>query len=124
MCSRNVSERLAGDLQTNQRAELTGVLRALEIIPEDQGLCIVTDSMYSINCSSVWYKKWVVNDWKSATGKDVMNDDLIRAIRALIDARDKKGTRTTFEWIKGHSNDPSNEAADRLAVAGAHMQKV
>jgi ribonuclease HI len=44
-------------------------------------------------------------------------------IRALINERNKQGSKTEFEWIKGHSNDPSNEAADQLAVAGARMTR-
>ena len=117
---RNVSEPLAGMPQTNQRAELTALLRALEIVPQTQNIKIVTDSNYSINSCNVWYKRWAENGWRNSRDEVVMNQDIIKAVRALIEERDKKGVRTNFEWIKGHSNDPSNEAADRLAVAGAH----
>jgi ribonuclease HI len=52
-----------------------------------------------------------------------MNKDLVERIINLIDEREDNGGKTEFEWIKGHSNDPSNEAADRLAVAGARMAR-
>jgi len=42
----------------------------------------------------------------------------------LIDARDGAGATTEFAWIKGHANDPGNEAADKLAVAGAMAPRV
>ncbi|KAE8449725.1 hypothetical protein EG329_007500 [Mollisiaceae sp. DMI_Dod_QoI] len=121
MDSRNVSEPLEGMPQTNNRAELTGILRALEIAPRDRDLEIITDSNYSINCVTVWYQNWMKKDWKTSTNKDVENQDLIRGIRELIDEREKLKLDTTFTWIRGHDNDPGNEAADRLAVAGAHL---
>lgn len=119
----NVSEPLEGSLQTNQRAELTAIQRALEIAPKDWDVLIVTDSNYSINCCTTWYQKWQKNDWKASTGTPVANKDLVVLIRALIDERSGQDATTEFEWIKGHSNDPSNEAADRLAVAGASMPR-
>ena len=117
--SRNVSERLEGDLQTNQRAELTAIQRALEIVPKDHDIQIVTDSNYAINCCSVWYKSWVKNDWKTSVGGPVLNKDIVFAVRELMDERTENGSSTSFQWIKGHSADPGNEAADKLAVAGA-----
>ncbi|KUJ09187.1 ribonuclease H-like protein [Mollisia scopiformis] len=107
--------------QTNNRAELTGILRALEIAPKDRDLEIITDSNYSINCVTVWYQNWMKRDWKTSTGKDVENQDLIKDIRTKIEERDDQDVVTTFTWIKGHANDPGNEAADRLAVAGARL---
>ena len=49
----------------------------------------------------------------------MLNKDLVIAIREQIDQRDARGVKTEFEWVKGHSNDPGNNAADTLAVAGA-----
>ncbi|RDL38231.1 putative Ribonuclease H [Venustampulla echinocandica] len=122
--SRNVSERLGGSPQTNQRAELTAILRALEIVDRDRTLEIITDSNYSINCSTVWYKNWEKRDWKTSEGTDVMNKDLVVEIRKILDERTEKGVETKFTWIKGHDNDPGNVAADILAVAGSRLPKV
>ena len=36
-----------------------------------------------------------------------------------IEERTELQVKTLFEWLKGHNKDPGNEAADRLAVAGA-----
>jgi ribonuclease HI len=95
------------------------VQRALEIVPKDKDIQIITDSNYTINCVEVWYKGWQVKGWKTTNGGPVMNRDLVVAIRELIDERDVCGAVTSFQWIKGHSANPGNEAADRLAVAGA-----
>jgi ribonuclease HI len=115
----NISEPLDGPRQTNQRAELTAILRAVQIAPKDQDLEIITDSSYSINCCTVWIKGWIKNAWKTSTGKDVENKDLVLYIKTLLNEREALGSETIFTWIKGHDNNPGNEAADRLAVAGA-----
>lgn len=87
-----------------------------------QDVQIVTDSQYSINCATVWYKNWVKNGWRTAGG-DVKNRDLVEAIRKLIDERDARRVKTEFEWVKGHNSDAGNHAADTLAVRGAMMTR-
>lgn len=116
----NISEPLEGEAQTNNRAELTAILRALQIAPKNKDIEIVTDSNYSINCATVWFRNWAAKGWKTSTGQPAENQDLIKAVRALIDERDGNGNETKFTWIKGHNDDPGNTAADKLAVAGAH----
>ncbi|KAL2015012.1 hypothetical protein VTK56DRAFT_6528 [Thermocarpiscus australiensis] len=115
---RNVSERLQGEVQTNQRAELTAILRALEGVDDTQALEIRTDSKYSIQCVTEWYVNWERNGWKTREGP-VKNQDLVQAIRAKLTERESKGGQTQFVWVKGHDTDPGNIAADRLAVEGA-----
>ncbi|KAK0733031.1 ribonuclease H-like domain-containing protein [Lasiosphaeria miniovina] len=118
---RNISERLVGDPQTNQRAELTALLRTLEVVPENQSIEIRTDSKYSIQCVTEWYINWQKNGWRTQGGP-VKNKDLVVAIRARLDARQKKGAQTQFTWVKGHASDPGNIAADYLAVEGARKR--
>ncbi|KAJ4390304.1 hypothetical protein N0V85_007353 [Neurospora sp. IMI 360204] len=115
----NISERLQGPVQTNQRAELTAVLRALESIPDTQNCELRTDSQYTINCVTSWYKNWMKNGWRNSKGEDVSNQDLVVAIRKKIDARDGRAAETKFVWVKGHGTDEGNIAADMLAVQGA-----
>lgn len=83
---------------------------------------IVTDSQYSINCVTDWYKGWSKRGWKKSDGSAVVNVDLVKSIRGLIDERNNAGAETEFTWIKGHSGGVGNEAADRLAVAGARSR--
>jgi ribonuclease HI len=117
--SRNVSEALKGTRQTNQRAELTAIVRALDIAPLNRDVTIYTDSRYSIDCVTNWYKNWVRNKWMTAKNKPVENKDLIMDIRQKIEERDHLKSGTIFVWVKGHANDEGNIAADRLAVEGA-----
>ncbi|KAI1000066.1 putative 6-phosphofructo-2-kinase [Podosphaera aphanis] len=116
---RNVSEPLKGMPQTNQRAELTAILRALQLCPASVNLRIYTDSSYSINCLTEWYKRWTRNGWKGASGVTVVNQDIIMAARSLMSQRETDNVTTDLIWVRGHQHDPGNEAADRLAVAGS-----
>ncbi|KAF6824892.1 RNAse h domain protein [Colletotrichum musicola] len=129
---RNISEPLEGEQQTNQRAELTALLRALECIPITKPVHIWTDSSYSINCATKWYKIWEENGWKAQltaedrkkniTDKEVKNRDLVEAIRRKINERDTIGTLTDIQWVKAHDKTAGNIGADRLAAAGAKMK--
>lgn len=142
--SRNVSEALTGPRQTNQRAELTAILRALELSPRDRPVTIYSDSQYAINCVTTWFQKWRSNGWLNAAKKPVENKDLIEKVLGLLEERERIGRaydndnaedaaqqtgsskgrgRVQFVWVKGHKDDPGNIAADVLAVAGAKEAK-
>ena len=97
---------------------MTAVLRALEKVSTNQKVRIFTDSKYSISCATEWYVNWQKNGWRTKDGP-VKNRDLVEAIRAKIDERDDIGTKTYFQWVKGHAGTAGNVAADNLAVEGA-----
>lgn len=113
----NLSEPLPGTLQTNQRAELMGCIRALEVYlkkPASQKpLEIRTDSQYTIKCATEWIKNWKCNGWKSSNGNSVMNKDLIQTLDGLA-----QQTKVKWVHVRGHKGEPGNEAADKLANAG------
>ncbi|KAJ5145577.1 Ribonuclease H [Penicillium bovifimosum] len=117
--SRNVSEPLMGNRQTNQRAELTAILRAIDIAPRHRDVTIVSDSKYAINCVTDWFVNWRRNNWMTRDNKPVENRDLIESILVKIEERIDLKVKTKFEWVKGHNKDAGNEQADKLAVAGA-----
>ncbi len=121
--SKNVSEALSGSRQTNQRAELTAIQRALDITPRNRDVTIYTDSRYAIDCVTNWYKKWKRNGWVTMNKKAVENRDLVQEVRARIEERDGLGRGTYFVWVKGHNGDIGNVEADRLAVEGAKLAR-
>ncbi|KAI9774843.1 MAG: hypothetical protein M1840_000059 [Geoglossum simile] len=121
--SRNVSEPLAGPRQTNQRAELTAILRAIEIAPLHREVRIFTDSNYAIDCVTKWYINWRRNNWCTSLNKPVENQDLVKAILVKIEGREQVGVKTAFEWIKGHAAVEGNVQADKLAVNAARKLK-
>lgn len=103
---------------TNQRMEITAVIRALEAIP---GAVLVTsDSTYVVNCfRDRWWDGWRRRGWRNSAGKPVANRDLWEALFALtIDS----GRAVRFDWVKGHSGDPMNDRVDLLATEAAASQ--
>ncbi|ACZ29199.1 ribonuclease H [Xylanimonas cellulosilytica DSM 15894] len=101
---------------TNQVAELTAVLRAVEAHPGDEPLLIESDSQYAIRCSSEWLEGWKRKGWRTASGSPVKNLELVQAIDAAIAGR---GGPVRFRWVRGHVGNPFNERADELAGLAA-----
>jgi len=103
---------------TNQRMEITAVLRALEAL--DGPLHVHSDSTYVVNCfRDRWWEGWRRRGWKNASGKPVANRDLWEPLLTLaLDAR----RPVRFSWVKGHADDAMNAVVDRLAFEAATAQ--
>ena len=82
---------------TNNVAELTAILKALQATPKDEPLVVHTDSQYAIGVLS--------KGWKAKA-----NGALIEQIRTELAGR---GVR--FVYVPGHAGVPLNERADELA---------
>jgi len=91
---------------TNNRMEMTAVIRALERNPH---VTIVTDSKYVKDGIQKWIHGWKKNDWKTSVGKPVKNQDLWKRLDDLVQCN------TMWEWVRGHTGDEGNECADSLA---------
>ena len=88
-------------VQTNQRAELQGLLNGLRQANLYPGLITIwSDSQYSINCASVWGPKWRVNGWKKQGGP-IQHLDLIRS---LVCETVELGHRVSYRWLKAHTS--------------------
>jgi ribonuclease HI len=100
---------------TNQRMELMAAIRALEFFPSNgRRLRVISDSRYLVKGMTEWLPVWIAKGWKSSKGKTVENLDLWERLRAAAERHD-----VIWAWVKGHSGNAGNEAADRLANAGA-----
>lgn len=115
---------------TNQRAELHAMKHALTNVANDlkSGNAtrseIHSDSKYTINIYDSWSLNWEKNNWKTSTGQDVANQDIIKSTKPVYDYVNseyaKRGWgKINLEHVKGHSGDHGNENADRLANLGA-----
>lgn len=116
---------------TNQRAELRAINHALKDIHNDLKLGnastkteIHSDSRYAIRSVDEWSDKWAANGWKNYKGEPVANQELIKETVALKNSINKEYQARNwgdveFVHVKGHSGNPGNEAADRLANQGA-----
>ncbi|MBN1591413.1 MAG: ribonuclease HI [Pirellulales bacterium] len=100
---------------TNNRMELTAVIRGLEVLNRPTSIELLTDSVYVGRGLSEWMKKWKANGWRRGTkGKmsPVKNEDLWRRLDELLAMHQLK-----FTHVRGHSGHPENERCDTLAVA-------
>jgi ribonuclease HI len=117
---------LEGDSKTNNRAEYTAAIRAIEAADKEdpsktEPLCIYTDSELLINTVTKWMHSWQRNGWKKASSEPIMNEDLVRRLFDLIAQSSRK-----VRWIhvKAHTNGDDweskwNDKADKLAKSAA-----
>ena len=98
---------------TNNRMELTAVIRALESLDAASEVELHTDSQYVKNGIETWIHGWKRNGWKTAERKAVKNDDLWRELDALVQRHTIR-----WHWVKGHADTPGNVHADALANRG------
>ncbi len=97
---------------TNNRMELTAVIKSLESLKEPCRVTLTTDSKYV--CDGInkgWAMSWQKNGWRKADKKPALNPDLWEQLLNLL-----KIHTVEFTWVKGHAGHPENERCDRLAV--------
>lgn len=97
---------------TNNRMEMMAVIKALAALKNISSVTIYTDSKYVLQGATEWLEGWKARGWKSASRKEVKNQDLWEEIDSLIRMHSVK-----FVWVKGHSGNEMNERVDKLAVA-------
>jgi ribonuclease HI len=102
---------------TNNRMELTAAIKGLEYCDSREGkqlslkeIKIYTDSVYLKEGITSWISNWEKNNWKTSDKKNVKNVDLWKKLKDLV-----KSKKIEWRWIKGHSGDPINDLADKLA---------
>jgi len=103
-----------GEMQTtNNRMELTAVIRGLSSLKEKCEVTVCTDSRYVVDGISLgWARSWRANGWRKKDRKPALNPDLWGELLDLLDKHE-----VTFVWIKGHDGHPENERCDKLAVS-------
>ena len=90
---------------TNNRMEMTAVIKGLEAVDPSSKVLISSDSTYVVNT--------MTKGWKRKA-----NHDLWEQLDALVKNRD-----VSWQWVKGHSGDRGNELADSLASKEAGTAK-
>ncbi|MFM5884136.1 MAG: ribonuclease HI [Novosphingobium sp.] len=99
---------------TNNRMELTAVIRALNALKQPCDVALHTDSRYVIDGITGWVFGWQKNGWKNAAKKPVANADLWQELLAAV-----RPHKIKWVWVRGHSGHAENERADRLASDAA-----
>lgn len=100
-------------LTTNNRMELTAVIRALEALKKPCEVKVYTDSSYVQKGISEWIIGWKARNWRTADKKPVKNDDLWKTLDGLANQH-----QIEWIWVKGHAGNVGNERADALANEG------
>jgi len=98
---------------TNNRMELTAVIRALEALTRPCRVRLHTDSQYVQKGITVWIFDWKRRGWRTADKKPVKNADLWKRLDELVLPHEIE-----WIWVKGHAGDIGNERADALANLG------
>ncbi len=117
---KNMSKKFTHQPLTNQRAELYAIYKAIKVVNKKNNqlnIKIYSDSEYSIKSLTIWIKGWKKNNWKSSTGKDVMNQDIIKKLDDLIISHEGK---IEFKHVRSHTGKKdfesiNNDIVDELA---------
>jgi ribonuclease HI len=102
-------------MTTNNRMELTAVIKGLEALQRPCSVELFTDSVYVGKGLTEWVPKWKKNGWQRKERgklKPVKNVELWQRLDELTQTHQLKYTR-----VAGHSGHPENERCDTLAVA-------
>jgi len=97
-------------LTTNNRMELTAVIRALEALKRPVEARLYTDSEYVRRGVSEWLPGWKARGWRTAGRKPVKNQDLWQQLDEL-----RLPHRIEWHWVPAHAGVIDNERVDRLA---------
>jgi ribonuclease HI len=97
-------------LTTNNRMELTAVIRALEALKRPVQVRVYTDSQYVRRGITEWLRAWKARGWRTADRKPVKNQDLWERLEEASTPH-----QIEWHWVPGHAGVPGNERVDRLA---------
>lgn len=97
---------------TNNRMELTALIEAYRLLPEDAVVTLYTDSRLCVDTITQWAPGWEKKGWKKKGG-EIKNLELVKELLALSRAH----PNCTLEWIAAHAGNRWNEYADSLAMA-------
>lgn len=100
----------AEEYTTNNRMELTAVIKGLSELKSPCLVDLYTDSQYVKNGCEQWMHQWARNQWKTSNKSPVKNQDLWLELYKLFNLHS-----INLFWVKGHSGNPMNERADMLA---------
>jgi ribonuclease HI len=95
---------------TNNRMELQAAIAALSALKKSCQVDLYVDSIYLKRGVTEWMPYWQRRNWRTRRGEPVKNVDLWQRLDDLT-----RRHEITWHWLKGHSGDPGNERANRLA---------
>ena len=107
------------DSTTNNRMELTAVIRGLEALKEPCTVELYSDSKYVIDAlQKGWAKGWRSRGWIKSDKKPALNPDLWQRLLELTETH-----QVHCHWVKGHADNPKNNRCDQMAVEQWKVRK-
>ena len=107
------------DSTTNNRMELTAVIRGLEALKEPCIVELYSDSKYVIDAlEKGWARGWKKRGWVKSDKKPALNPDLWQRLLELTQVHTMH-----YHWVKGHADNPKNNRCDELAVQQWKLRK-
>ena len=98
---------------TNNRMELTAVIRGLQRLKEPCIVELYSDSKYVIDAlQKGWAVGWKKRGWIKSDKKPALNPDLWAELLELTSRHELH-----YHWIKGHAENEKNNRCDQMAVA-------
>jgi len=97
---------------TNNRMELTALLRGFDLVPVGTPATVYSDSNLCVRTINEWAPKWAANGWRRKGGP-IANLDLVQAVHRKAQQRPELRLR----WIRAHDGSRWNEYADALSTA-------
>ena len=98
---------------TNNRMELTAVIKALEALKEPCTVELYSDSKYVIDAlEKGWAVSWRKRGWIKSDKKPALNPDLWEILLQLTMKHE-----VHYHWVKVHATNPKNNRCDELAVS-------
>lgn len=113
LISKNKYKELSGaeDNTTNNRMEMTAIIKAIESLKKPCEVDLYSDSAYVINAfNNDWITRWIKKDWQHGKDRPVLNADLWQKLIEVIEPH-----TINFLKVKGHSDDIYNNRCDKLA---------
>jgi len=95
---------------TNNRMEMTAVIRALDALRQACEIDLYSDSKYVIDGITQWIHGWKKRGWINSSRHPVKNADLWQELDEAAGRH-----RINWHWVRGHNGHPENERVDQLA---------
>ena len=112
---RGIEKELSGGeaMTTNNRMEVTAVIKALEALKEPCAVELWSDSKYVVDAlEKGWARGWQKKGWIKADKKPALNPDLWARLLELSEMHELR-----CHWVKGHADNEYNNRCDQMAVA-------
>jgi ribonuclease HI len=101
---------------TNNRMEITAVIRGMEALKGPTRITLFSDSQYVVKAITEWMPRWKQCGWKKTPNAKttIKNADLWARLDELLRVH-----QLSAQWVRGHNGHVENERCDVLADAAA-----